>query len=151
MADAPAAIGADKVHRLPVRVYYEDTDAAGIVYHANYLRFAERGRTEMLRALGIDQTAMRRDLGLVFAVHALTARYHKPARLDDTLVVETRLQTLAGASVSVAQRVMRAGETLVALDIKVACIDQAGRPRRLPAVVRHGLDALDPEVTSRNV
>jgi len=90
-------------HTLPVRVYYEDTDLAGVVYYANYLRFIERGRSEALRALGVDQTAMKRDLGLVFVVRSLKIDYLTPARFEDLLEVRTRVATLRGASADMAR------------------------------------------------
>jgi acyl-CoA thioester hydrolase len=96
------------VHRLPVRVYYEDTDAGGIVYHANHLKFAERARTEMLRCLGLDHGAMRERFGLAFAVRRCRVDYLAPARLDDALLIETRLVRLGGASLDLEQRVIGA-------------------------------------------
>src|SRR5712671_6087187 len=86
------------MHRFGLRVYYEDTDAGGVVYYANYLKFAERARTEMLRHVGFEQEALRRTTGRVFAVRHCSADYLAPARLDDELVVETRLTALGGAS-----------------------------------------------------
>ncbi len=128
-----------KVHRLVIRVYYEDTDAAGIVYYANFLKFAERGRTEFLRALGFEQESMRRSIGLAFAVRHCSADYLKPARLDDELLVETRLTALGGASLEVEQGVRRRGEMLVHLALRLACLGPAGRPARLPAGLRRAL------------
>jgi len=119
-------------HVLPVRVYYEDTDAGGIVYHAAYLRFAERGRTEFIRALGVDQHRLRAETGLGFAVARLAIDYLKPARLDDMLEVHTEAARARGASADFVQTVLRDGETLARLDVRVACIDAAGRPARLP-------------------
>src|SRR5260221_12759686 len=92
------------VHRFALRVYYEDTDAAGIVYYANYLKFAERARTEMLRLLGFEQDALRRATGRVFAVRHCSADYLAPPRLDDELTVESRLTALVAASLQIAQR-----------------------------------------------
>lgn len=129
----------DGDHHLPVRVYYEDTDAGGIVYHANYLNFAERGRTEMLRAMGIDQQVMRVDSGLIFAVHAAAIRYKSPARLDDLLCIRSRVTRISGASATIDQTVLREEQVLAEIEVKVACIDSAGRPRRLPQKVRQGL------------
>ena len=137
MANLPNA--ADPIHRLAIRVYYEDTDAAGIVYYANYLKFAERARTEFLRRLGFEQEKMRRATGLAFAVRHCTADYLKPAMLDDELLVETRLVGLRGASLAVAQGVKRGAEMLVQLDFRLACIGPDGRPARLPADLRQAL------------
>lgn len=119
-------------HILPVRVYYEDTDAGGIVYHAAYLRFAERGRTEFIRTLGVDQRSLRDETGLGFAVARLAIDYLRPARLDDRLEIHTEVARARGASADFLQTVLRDGETLARLDVRVACIDADGRPARLP-------------------
>ncbi|MSO81130.1 MAG: tol-pal system-associated acyl-CoA thioesterase [Alphaproteobacteria bacterium] len=145
MADpAPpfAGILADGEHVLTLRVYYEDTDAAGIVYYANYLRFAERGRTEMMRLLGIDQSAMRAASSCVFAVRECNALYLQPARLDDVVEVRTRLIEVRGASLQARQTVMRGTEELVRLDVCIVCLDARLRPVRVPASVRTTLARL---------
>ncbi|MHA1527853.1 MAG: tol-pal system-associated acyl-CoA thioesterase [Alphaproteobacteria bacterium] len=129
-------------HRLTIRVYYEDTDLAGVVYYANYLRFIERGRTEALRGLGIDQAALKRDRGLAFVVRRLTIDYLAPALFDDVLEVRTRITRLRGASLEMAQEVWRGAECLSRAAVTVACIDAAGRPQRLPADVRERLGGL---------
>ncbi len=126
-------------HRFPVRVYYEDTDLAGVVYYANYLRFIERGRTEMLREAGIDQLALKRGQGLVFVVRSLSIDYHAPARFDDLLEVRTRVTRIRGASVEMAQEVWRGGECLIRAAVTIACMDAAGRPQRLPGAVREAM------------
>lgn len=128
------------MHTIRVRVYYEDTDMAGVVYYANYLRFIERGRSEALREVGVDQSALK-DSGLVFVVRRLVADYHAPARYDDLLDVETRIARLRGASVEMAQRVTRDGALLFEAEVLVACMDAAGRPQRLPEAVRAALGA----------
>ncbi len=130
---------ADGTHVLPLRVYYEDTDAAGIVYYANYLKFAERGRTEMMRHFGVEHRDYLREHGVAFAVRHCAADYRKPARLDDAVTVTTRLTALQGASMEVAQTVERDGAVLVALTLKLACITTDGRPTRVPAVLRAAL------------
>ncbi|MGZ0187112.1 MAG: tol-pal system-associated acyl-CoA thioesterase [Alphaproteobacteria bacterium] len=117
---------------IPVRVYYEDTDAGGIVYHANYLKFAERGRTEFLRTLGVGQTALRAETGLGFAVANLTIDYRRPAVLDDDLIIRTVVEKVRRASIDFVQTVERGAETLTRLTVRVACIDQDGRPTRMP-------------------
>ncbi len=129
-------------HRLTIRVYYEDTDLAGVVYYANYLRFIERGRTEALRDLGIDQIALKRDRGLVFVVRRLTIDYLAPALFDDLLEVRTRVTRLRGASLEMAQEVRRGADCLSRAAVTVACIDGAGRPQRLPGEVRDRLGGL---------
>ncbi len=124
-------------HLFPVRVYYEDSDAAGIVYYANYLKFAERARSELCRLLGIDQRAMREEDGIVFAVRELAVDYRAPARLDDLLQVRSRLTALSGASLWIRQAIEREDSMLADLNVKLVCLRMAdGRPMRLPAAVR---------------
>jgi acyl-CoA thioester hydrolase len=123
------------MHRFSVRVYYEDTDLAGIVYYANYLRFIERARTEWVRTLGIDQTAMRGQ-GLVFAVRRIEADYLSPARFDDTLMVETAAEVVRGASIILRQMVLRDGSVLFDARVTLVAMGQDGRPRRLPDALR---------------
>jgi len=126
-------------HRQAIRVYFEDTDAGGIVYYANYLKFAERARTDMLRDLGISHADMMKRDGLVLVVRRCEIDYLKPARLDDLLTVETEVGKLGGASVDLKQRVLRAGEVLAELKVLVVCIGQDGRPARIPDYVRGAL------------
>ena len=119
--------------RLPVRVYYEDTDAGGVVYYANYLKYFERARTEWLRAAGWGQTALASDRGILFAVRSIELDYHGPARLDDALEVEARIAELGRARIDFAQRVLRDGKALCSGRVRVACLDAATfRPRPLP-------------------
>lgn len=141
MTDQPlsGAFRADGTHVLPMRVYYEDTDAAGIVYYANYLKFAERGRTEMMRLFGVDHQTYLRDHGVAFAVRRCLADYRRPARLDDAIDVTTRLVGLGGATMEIEQAVELDGEPLVTLHMKLACMTADGRPTRVPAVLRAGL------------
>lgn len=120
------------VHVFPVRVYYEDTDAGGVVYHANYLRFAERGRTEMLRGVGIDQLELMQREGLAFIVRRCAVDFLKPARLDDALEVHTRVLSAKGARVEAEQVVKRQGDDIARLSLQIACVDRQGRPQRLP-------------------
>ncbi len=126
-------------HLHPVRVYYEDTDLAGIVYYANYLKFIERGRTEALRDAGVDQGALKAGAGLVFAVVRVSAEWLSPARFDDLLAVETRLERLGGASVDMEQRVLREGRPLFRAAVRLACMGADGRAARLPDAVRAAL------------
>jgi acyl-CoA thioester hydrolase len=136
---------------LPLRVYYEDTDAAGIVYYANYLRFAERARTEMIRCLGVEHRPLMAGAGVAFAVRSCAAEYLEPARLDDRIVVRTRIDKAGGATLNATQRVFRLDsdddggrdETeLVELKIRLACIDRNQRPVRMPADIRNAVAAL---------
>ena len=108
---------------LTVRVYYEDTDAAGVVYYASYLKFLERARTEWLRALGFEQVKLTQDPGIAFAVCSLSAEYIKPARLDDQLRVISTITSLGRAQLVFAQRVERDGELLLSASLRIACFD----------------------------
>ena len=130
--------GAD-AHRLPLRVYYEDTDFSGFVYHASYLRFMERGRTELLRGLAGDQSELHAEgAGLVFVVRKMTLDFLKPARMDDWIEVHTRSSELRGASMHLAQEVRRGDEVLVRADVVVACV-RDGRAIRLPEGLRRAM------------
>ncbi|MEE2861507.1 MAG: tol-pal system-associated acyl-CoA thioesterase [Paracoccus sp. (in: a-proteobacteria)] len=127
-------------HEITLRVYYEDTDLAGIVYYANYMRYIERGRTEWLRALGIDQLRMQQDTGHVFAVRRVEADYLRPARFDDLLTVRTALAQASPARIVVDQQVRRGDQLLFTAFVTVACLDRLGRPVRLPAFLRTAID-----------
>ncbi len=126
-------------HRFPVRVYYEDTDAAGIVYHANYLKFAERARTEWLRETGLDHPTLIERFGGQFAVRRCALDFKRPARLDDPLTVETSITSSGGASLALAQNVLRDGEMLVMVEIALVFINSALRASRLPPPLRQRL------------
>jgi len=128
-------------HVWPIRVYYEDTDLAGIVYYANYLRFIERARSEMVREAGVDQPAMKAS-GLVFAVRRFEADYLSPARYDDLIEVRTELATLKGASFDMTQEVWRAATMLFRARVSVVVLNAQGRAARLPADIRARLAAL---------
>ncbi|MCU0767395.1 MAG: tol-pal system-associated acyl-CoA thioesterase [Gammaproteobacteria bacterium] len=120
----------------PVRVYYEDTDAGGVVYYANYLRFLERARTEWLRSLGFEQDALARDAGVIFAVRRVEVDYLKPARFNDALTVHARIAERGRASLVFAQEVRRGDEVLVKGMVKVACLEAASfRPAPIPAAI----------------
>jgi acyl-CoA thioester hydrolase len=125
------------------RVYWEDTDAGGIVYYANYLRFLERARTEWLRARGVSQSALALDPGVLFSVVELTARYHRPARLDDQLVVGCDPIREGAASLGFSQRIWREsqeGTLLLSAAVRIACVDvRTLKPRRLPTVIAQQL------------
>ncbi len=125
-------------HTLPIRVYYEDTDMAGIVYYANYLRYIERARSDWVRGLGIDQNAMKAQ-GLVFAVRRVEADYLMPARLDDELVVETEVVQVTGARLVMDQVVKRGKDRLFHAIVTVVVITDTGHPARMPANIRHML------------
>ena len=122
-------------HRLNVRVYYEDTDLAGIVYYANYLKFIERGRSEWLRDIGLDQARLKDETGLVFAVRRVEADYLKPAKFDDLLVVTTDTASSTPARAVLEQTVQRNGETLFTARVTIVCLGSSGRPARLPSAL----------------
>jgi acyl-CoA thioester hydrolase len=121
-----------KTHFFPVRVYFEDTDLTGIVYHANYLRFMERARSDMIALAGANQRAAQEGGEGVYVVANLSIRYRAPAKLDDELVVVTRLEALRAASLVIHQQVMRGGEILSDAMVTAAFITPEGRPRRQP-------------------
>jgi acyl-CoA thioester hydrolase len=129
----------EPAHVFPVRVYYEDTDAAGIVYYANYLKFAERARTEMLRARGVGLRALEESDGVVFAVRRVAVEYLSPARLDDKLEVHSRIAAVRGASIEAEQDVVRDGKDLARMTLTLACVARSGRPARLPQSVAQAL------------
>ncbi len=123
----------------PVRVYYEDTDAGGVVYYANYLKFAERARTEMLRQSGFDHVSLAQEHGVMIVVRNCAVEYIAPARLDDSLEVRSRIATLGGASFTIRQEIFRVETLLVTADTRLACIDSDFRPTRLPVALQHVL------------
>lgn len=129
-----------------LRVYYEDTDAGGIVYYANYLKFIERARTEALLALGIRQPDLRERLGVVFVVRSVTAEYLAPAVLEDQLAVTTALGEIGGARILLHQDVLRDGRLLVKCRVTLACMALNGRPARIPPAVAAALSQL-PDVS----
>jgi len=129
-------------HRFPIRVYYEDTDLAGIVYYANYLKFIERARTEWVRELGIDQGRLKAEAGVVFAVRRVEADYLSPARFDDLLEVETELLETTAARIVLAQRVRRGEALLFDARVTLVALTDAGRPARLPAEFRRAAGTL---------
>jgi len=124
-------------HVLPVRVYYEDTDFSGLVYHASYLRFMERGRSDMIRLLGVHHSALAAGEGarLVFVVRRMEIDFLRPARIDDVLEVVTEPAERTAAAFTLAQRVSRAGETLISARVQIVLVDENGRPQRLSSVL----------------
>ena len=137
--------GGAPIHSWPIRVYFEDTDAGGVVYHGNYLKFAERARTELMRAGGFDHSGLAKEHGVLIVVRDCTMEFIVPARLDDALEVRSRVTTIGGASLTMRQEVFRpmpeAGgdKLLVRLDLRLACIDREFRPARLPPALKHAL------------
>jgi acyl-CoA thioester hydrolase len=125
-----------RTHILPVRVYYEDTDFTGVVYHANYLRYCERGRSDFLRAAGVDHTAlMNAPDPTVFAVHEMAIKFIRPARIDDALEVRTEAEAVTGARLIFSQRILRREEEIVRARVEACCISPTGRPKRPPALL----------------
>ena len=124
------------MHEFPIRVYYEDTDMAGIVYHANYLKFIERARSDWVRSKGVDQTPLKEDEGLVFVVRKIDADYFKPAKFDEELTVETRAVQVTGARLVMEQIVKRDNELLFQAMVTVVCANEAGQAARLPQNLR---------------
>ena len=128
----------DGVHHLDIRVYFEDTDFSGIVYHANYLKFCERGRSDMLRLAGVHHAELTQD-GLHFVVRRIECDFRAPARIDDVLMVETSIKRATGAKLVMAQAVKLGGRTLFEADVTIAMINQAGRPQRIPPEIMSAL------------
>jgi acyl-CoA thioester hydrolase len=124
------------IHTFSVRVYFEDTDAGGIVYYANYLKFAERARTEALRLAGIDQSELMREHHIGFVVRKCTTDFLKPAMLDDLLTIETHLHDISKVSMVMHQTVKRGSETLVTLEVKLAVIDANMKLAKLPEFIK---------------
>ena len=122
----------------PIRVYYEDTDAGGVVFYANYLRFMERARTEWLRHLGFEQDKLMQDPGVMFAVRRTEMDYRSPARVNDELSVITRVDKLSGASITFAQQIVRRGEDQALVEglVQVACVTTEMKPARIPSSIK---------------
>lgn len=141
------------VHRYPLRVQWEDTDAAGIVYYANYLRYIERGRSDLLLSHGIDQRGLMDGgesdgrAGAAFAVRTCNVEYLKPARLHEDLVVTTAITGLSGATVEARQDVWRGDDLLVSAEVRLACIDGRGRARRVPPEIAAVFATLSPNLS----
>ncbi|GGG68064.1 tol-pal system-associated acyl-CoA thioesterase [Salipiger pallidus] len=125
-----------QVHEFAVTVHYEDTDMAGIVYHANYLKFIERGRSDWVRAMGVDQLALRDTQGVVFVLRRIEADYRAPARFEDQLSVTTRVGQVSGVRLTLHQEVLRAGELLFSADVTLVAMTLDGHPTRLPQELR---------------
>lgn len=124
------------VHHLPVRIYYEDTDFSGVVYHGAYLKFMERGRTEFLRLSGVGHADLLRSAPpTAFAVRRMQIEFERAAKIDDALVVQTRFTRAHGARIEATQSVWRGDETLIRAVVEVACIGLDGRPKRLPSTL----------------
>ncbi len=132
-----------RLHRLSVRVYYEDTDFSGNVYHAAYLHFFERGRTEFLRSLGVHHSELMKE-GIAFAVRSMSIDFAAPAHIDDLLEVATEVEGLSGARMSLSQTISRGDTVLTTARLVVVAIRQDGRPTRMPQAIRARFGAVDP-------
>jgi acyl-CoA thioester hydrolase len=132
----------DGKHRLKMRVYYEDTDAGGIVYYANYLKFAERARTEMLRTIGYEHQGNGENNGISFVVRTCNMEFFKPGKLDDLLEVETKILMIRGASIRMRQNIKKENKELVLMKIKLACISSNGGVMRIPTMLRNRMSDL---------
>lgn len=144
MTDAQPSAGwlEGREHVLPVRVYYEDTDFTGVVYHGNYVRYFERGRSDFLRVAGVSHAdLLARDDPAAFTVVRMEIDFKRPARIDDGLQVRTLYDSVRGPRLFISQRIMRGEELICAAKVEAACIDLAGRPRKPPSGL---LDALRP-------
>ena len=135
-------------HSMPIRIYYEDTDFSGVVYHASYLRFFERGRTEFIRAIGVDQKALHQETGAAFVVRAMTVEFLRPARMDDVVAVTTRPHELRGPTLRLAQTITRGADVLTTAEVTVVCVKD-GRPLRLPEMLRAALAAAQAAAAGR--
>ena len=132
----------DGKHRLKMRVYYEDTDAGGIVYYANYLKFSERARTEMLRAIGYEHKDKGKKYGVSFVVRTCNVEFFKPGMLGDWLEVETEILMVGGASIRMRQNIKKRSQNLVLMEIKLACISSNGGVMRIPTMLRNRMSDL---------
>lgn len=128
-------------HHLKIRVYYEDTDAGGVVYHARYLAFAERGRTEMLRAGGFEHAKLLHEGGIAFAVVNMNINYKAPAKLDDELVIKSTITKVGGASMEMQQDIYHADQLITELKVTLVCVDGNFKAVRLPAEIRKIFDS----------
>ena len=125
----------------PVRVYYEDTDSGGVVYHANYLNFMERARTEWLRALGFEQTALKSQLHVIFVVHSMALQFKSPARFNDEIVVKSQIARVGHGSVEFTQTITRTAQTLIVASVKLACVDsETFKPTPIPDVIKAAME-----------
>ena len=145
MSDADPTAGwlDGREHVLPVRIYYEDTDFTGVVYHANYLRYFERGRSDFLRVAGVShQSLLERADPAAFTVVRITVDFRKPARVDDALHVRTVYERIRGPRLFIRQRIVRREELIAAAEVEAACIDLTGRPRKPPSGLVAALEPL---------
>jgi len=129
-------------HRFTCRVYYEDTDLAGVVYYANYLKFIERARSEMVAGMGVDQAELKAKTGVVFAVRRIEADYLLPAKFGDDLTVTTEILAVSAARITLVQTVLRKADALFAARVILVCLQENGRPARIPADIRAKMEQI---------
>jgi len=132
-----------KTFSLPIRIYFEDTDSGGVVYHSNYLKFMERARTEWLSALGIDQRHLKQDKHIIFVVHRIDIQYKLPARFNDNLIVKSELKDIGSSKIEFRQMIYRENEMLIDASVDVACIDsEKFKPVRIPPTIKQAMESL---------
>lgn len=129
-----------KSHDINIRVYYEDTDAGGVVFYANYLKFAERGRTEFLRAINVENRSVLMEHGLLFVVRKLTADYKAPAFLDDMLTLTTSVERIGGASMDMKQVITKNGQVTFEMDVTLVCVDTNTKPKKWPDFIKEKIN-----------
>ena len=132
-----------KTFSLPVRIYFEDTDSGGVVYHSNYLKFMERARTEWLRSVGIDQHQLKQHDHIMFVVHRIDIQYRLPARFNDDLIVKSELKDIGSSKIEFRQMIYRENEMLIDASVDIACIDSKKfKPVRIPSTVKEIMESL---------
>ena len=132
-----------KTFSLPIRIYFEDTDSGGVVYHSNYLKFMERARTEWLSAVGIDQRHLKQDNHIMFVVHRIDIQYKLPARFNDNLIVKSEFKDIGSSKIEFRQMIYRENEMLIDASVDVACIDsEKFKPVRIPPTIKQAMESL---------
>jgi len=132
-----------KTFSLPVRIYFEDTDSSGVVYHSNYLKFMERARTEWLRSIGIDQRHLKQDNHIMFVVHRIDIQFKLPARFNDDLIVKSELRDIGSSKIEFRQMIYRNDEMLIDASVDIACIDsEKFKPVRIPPTIKQTMESL---------
>jgi len=132
-----------KTFSLPIRIYFEDTDSGGVVYHSNYLKFMERARTEWLRELGIDQRHLKQDHQIMFVVHRIDIQFKLPARFNDELIVKSELKNIGSSKIEFRQMIYRNDEMLIDASVDIACIDsEKFKPVRIPPTIKQTMESL---------
>ena len=132
-----------KTFSLPIRIYFEDTDSGGVVYHSNYLKVMERARTEWLRSIGIDQRHLKQDSHIMFVVHRIDIQFKLPARFNDDLIVKSELKDIGSSKIEFRQMIYRNDEMLIDASVDIACIDsEKFKPVRIPPTIKQTMESL---------